>query len=94
MRKERIPDDEFIANVQAGLSKLIGNFVKVTVRQGSRKDLKTVEGKLISVDRDRFKMEMTFNDNKLAEFNLLDVHFYSSPFSKDYTGIWPLRYRR
>lgn len=93
-KRERIPDDEFKENVRKGLSKLVGKVIKITIRAEKKTDLKTLEGTLISVDKERFTLRHDFGDKTQSQYNLIDVHFYSSPYDKDPAGTWPLRYRK
>lgn len=93
-KRERIPDEEFKENVRKGLSNLVGKVVKITIRTDRKTDLKTLEGTLVSVDKETFTLRNDFGDENQSEYKLIDVHFYSSPYDKDPAGTWPLRSRK
>lgn len=91
---EKIADNEFKENVRKGLSKLIGKVIKVTIGTSEKTNLKTLEGTLITVDEDTFTKRHDFGVEAQSRYNLIDVHFYFSPYDKDPTGTWPLRHRK
>lgn len=94
VKRERIPDDEFKENVRNGFTKLVGKVIKITIRAERKTDLKTLIGTLISVGKETFTLLEDSGDETQLEYELINVHFYSSPYDKEPAGTWPLRYRK
>jgi len=100
--KERKSDSNFIKGAYLTLSPLIGHHVKVTVRTGPKKELRSYVGKLIGIEEDSFMMELpSYQDGVIigkrsVPFKLIDIHYVGSEFSDTYIIFtrWTLSHSR